>query len=350
MDLKTGGNPAVFTLMARINRTVLLRDMNRLPLSYRWVLLAARWFMKLRDMQADRLAHNVWVADIELMSLEGCRHCWTYKLLDTLSQLGAVPRAMWDHRSSLGVTKEDVMNVSIVEDVVTSALHNCFARRWQGLHDDPRSVPSLEHDKCIHAGWVMPPLRAAHGVVRRPAQPRHMKLCMSFKMLQCLARFRVGWHYLESHAARLKRRHGGANAIVPWSERKCRLCSVPTGPYYDGQPGSEDGVTGNATEDLRHFMLECPAYCLIRARFPSVFGAADGPAHTGTPCQSMLDIFACHHQHDLAACIYSMDHHRSVCLRPVGPPVLAIHGAMAAGPMLPQAEDDVEMVRLGMVD
>jgi hypothetical protein len=52
--------------------------------------------MKLRDMPADRLAYNVWVADIELV-LVGCRHCWTYMLLDTLSGLlGAVPRAAWD--------------------------------------------------------------------------------------------------------------------------------------------------------------------------------------------------------------------------------------------------------------
>jgi hypothetical protein len=79
--------------------------------------------MKLRDMPEDRLAYNVWVADIELM-LAGCRHCWTYKLLDTLSLLGAVPRAAWDHRSSLGVTKDQVMGVCIAENVVNCTLHS----------------------------------------------------------------------------------------------------------------------------------------------------------------------------------------------------------------------------------
>jgi hypothetical protein len=39
-----------------------------------------------------------------------------------------------------------------------------------------------------------------------------------------------------------------------------RLCAVPTGPYYDGQPGIAAGESRNATEDLMHFMLECPAY------------------------------------------------------------------------------------------
>ena len=319
---------------------VVLRDMNRMPLSYKWVLLASRWFMKLRDMSVDRLAYNVWVADIELM-LDGCRHCWTYKLLDTLTHLGVLPRAEWDCLSSLVVTKEQVMSLCIVEDVVQSAMHRCFALRWQDLHHDPRLAPSLQHDKCIHACWVMPANVVTSGSVGRPAQPGHMKLCMSFKMLQCYARFRVGWHYLESHAARLKQRHRGTQA-VPWGDRKCRLCSVPTGPYYDGQSRGEGGP-GNATEDLRHFMLECPAYCHIRAKYPSVFigGPALSAVDDSSGRQRMLHIFACRKQSDLAACIYLMNHHRTLCLRPPEQP---------SGHSLPDARDDVEMIRLGLID
>jgi Reverse transcriptase (RNA-dependent DNA polymerase) len=323
---------------------VLLRDMNRLPLSYRWVVLACRWFMKLRDMDADRLAYNVWVADIELM-LDGCPQCWTYKLLHTLTRLEVVPGALWDRRSNAGVTKEGVMGICIQEDVVKAALHKCFAVRWQGLHHNPRSAPSLEHDKCIHACWVMPPVAVTAGVVARSAQPRHMKLCMSFKMLQCLARFRVGWHYLESHSARLKRRHSGT-PIVPWGDRKCRLCSVPTGPYYDGQPGGVGGGGGNVVEDLRHFLLECPAYCHIRAKYPSLFCGAESSLHDNPSERTMLAIFGCHKQAELAACLYSMNHHRVECLQPRPP---GTHGG-AAGHVLPEAEDDVEMVRLGMMD
>ena len=324
---------------------VLLRDMNRLPLSYRWVILASRWFMNLRDMPADRLAYNVWVADIELM-LEGCRHCWTYKLLDTLSYLGVMSRAAWDHHSSAGVTREGVMGVCISEDAVKLALHKLLASRWRGLHHDPRSAPSLEHEKCIHARWVMPPVEvdAALDVVGRSAQSKHMKLCMSFKMLQCLARFRVGWHYLESHSARLQRRHG--TPVLAWSDRKCRLCSVPTGPYYDGQPGGQ-GDSRFAAEDLKHFMLECPAYCHIRDRYPAIFGGMAVQEARRESDKRMLDIFCCHQQADLAACIYSMNRHRAVCLQPRP---LATPGERLARAILPVALEDVEMIRLGMTD
>jgi hypothetical protein len=50
----------------------------------------------------------------------------------------------------------------------------------------------------------------------------------------------------------------------------------------------------------------------------------------------MLDIVvACRQQHDVAACIYSMNQHRTVCLQPPGQPGLVV---------LPDAQDDVEMI------
>jgi hypothetical protein len=68
---------------------VLLRDFNRSPIMHHWVILAARWFMTLKGMPPDRLAHCAWIADIELM-LAGCRECWTYRLSHTMSRLGVI--------------------------------------------------------------------------------------------------------------------------------------------------------------------------------------------------------------------------------------------------------------------
>jgi hypothetical protein len=59
--------------------------------------LAARLFMTLKCMPDDRLAHCAWVADIDLM-LAGCRSCWTYLLLHTMSLLGVLSRNACDHR------------------------------------------------------------------------------------------------------------------------------------------------------------------------------------------------------------------------------------------------------------
>ena len=177
---------------------MLLRDFNRTPLSHQWVVLASRWFTKLQDMSADRLAHNAWMADIQLM-LDGCRDCWTHKLLHTLSRLGVVDELLWNRARHPGVTISGVKEISISEPAITEALSQQLSARWQGLHDDPRNAPSSAHERCIHAAWILP-------LAHVPRTSAHLKLCMSFKMLQCLARYRLGWHYLETHSARLKRR------------------------------------------------------------------------------------------------------------------------------------------------
>jgi hypothetical protein len=320
---------------------VLLRDFNRLPLSYRWVVLASRWFVKLQDMDVGRLAYNVWVADIELM-LDGCRQCWTYMLLQTLTILEVVPSSAWDPAVNTSISKADVMQICLVEEVVQNSLQRRFSSRWVGLHPNPRLAPQAAHDRCIHATWVLPTFADAHQC-QQPSSP-HLKLCMSFKMLQCLARFRIGWHYLESHSARMRRRP----AVVPWGDRKCRLCAVPSGPYYYGQAAAtaDDREQQNyVVEDLLHFVLECPAYAHIRARHPAVF--CEGHVFD-EPGQRMLAIFATHRQADLASCLYSMNRHRRMCLQ--HPAVGGATSHTRQLPPLPSANDDVELMQLGMID
>jgi hypothetical protein len=317
---------------------VLLRDFNRWPISYKWVVLASRWFVKLQDMPRERLAYNVWVADIELM-LAGCKRCWTYRLLRTLTHLGVVDGAMWDRNCTIGITKVEVMHIRVREEVVKDALHKSLGARWSGLYTgSPRSAPSIGHEKVIHARWVLPVVDG--GTLRRNSP--HLKLCMSFKMLQCLARFRLGWHYLETHAARMRRR-----PILPWAQRTCRLCSVPSGRYYgDWSSGAGGGPRNNAVEDLRHFVLECPAYAHIRARYRSLL---QGENVRGlAPDQQVQAIFASQEQSQLASCLYAMNSHRLKCLQPQ-PPASTTPDTGAFGG-LPDAEDDVEMLRLGMSD
>ena len=93
-----------------------------------------------------------------------------------------------------------------------------------------------------------------------------------------------------------------------------------------------------------HFVLECPAYCHIRARHPAVF--FEGGRVYDDPSKHMLAIFAGHEQAALAACLYSMNHHRVTCLQRVDAvsstqPETAVH--------LPHVDDDVELMRLGML-
>ena len=218
--------------------------------------------------------------------------------------------------------------ISISEPAITEALSQQLSARWQGLHDDPRNAPSSAHERCIHAAWILP-------LAHVPRTSAHLKLCMSFKMLQCLARYRLGWHYLETHSARLKRR-----PVVPWSERWCRLCSVPHAVYCSDN-SSQQGGQRRYVEDLKHFLLECPAYTHIRTQYPTIFPVpADTVAANVDTNGIITSMFADSDQANLATtCLFTMTRHRDTCL------------ALAPGsspPLLSDAilGDDIELLRI----
>ena len=67
-------------------------------------------------------------------------------------------------------------------------------------------------------------------------------------------------------------------------------------------------------EDLRRFVLECPAYGHVRVRYSAVFGTA--PARVGTDLHAIFD---CDCQDQLAHALYTMTKSGEHCLsRPQG--------------------------------
>ena len=60
---------------------------------------------------------------------------------------------------------------------------------------------------------------------------------------------------------------------------------------------------GDSAEDLRHFMVECPAYDHIRDRFADVFAYDSG----FTVEEWLQEVFAGDHQGQLARCVFEMD-------------------------------------------
>jgi hypothetical protein len=251
---------------------VLLRDFNRCPIMHHWVILAARWFMALKGMSEDRLARCAWVADIELM-LGGCRECWTYKLLHTMSELGVIERStMMDQAGRVLLRKQDIMLLQLPQASIKGALQQQMNARWNALQPNPRTAPSPRIEMCTHAAWVLTAQEDS-----RCRGSKHLKLCVSFVVLQCLARLRLGWHDLQIRVGRVK-------AKVPRDQRLCRLCSTAGAPFLEHRNGN------SCVEDLKHFVLECPAYRHVRARYSDVFGRV--PAL----CTDMHAIFDCEQQ------------------------------------------------------
>ena len=304
---------------------VLMRDFQRTPIMHHWVLLAARWFMNLKCMSDDRLAYCAWVADIDLM-LSGCRDCWTYYLLHTMSLLGVLDRTMWDHRANSVVDRQCIMQLQLVPKNIKLALRAKMASRWADLHADPRTAPSGGLEMCTHAAWVLKFQGAGTCVL-----PKHLKVCASFAVLQCLARLRLGWHQLQVRTDRIKR----STERLPRHQRLCRLCSTDGAPFHAHHPGVA------LVEDVQHFLLECPAYQHLRAKYPNVFGTAivadNAPR---SPHSRVLSIFDCDQQDQLAHAIYTMTTFRSQCLS-------LPHGSHVALNSIQQiVDEDMELVRM----
>jgi hypothetical protein len=286
---------------------VLMRELHRLPVMHHWVVLAVRWWERLRAMHQDRLARVAWVSDVEL-ELSGCKSCWTYYLLHTMQRLGVIDQAAW---RAPGVSAATVCGLELKTEDVSAALTRLVKQGWaDGGAEvaDPRSAPSHHVTMCTHAAWVHP--MDDDAAFDRSTQPEYMQLCLPFRVLQCLVRLRTGVAQLEVQLGR------HARPRVPRPRRVCRLCSLAS-PSTASRPAWRTRVhartrTHDNVEDLRHFLLECPAYDHLRDAHQSIF-CPDGT--TDRCADEMVSrVLNCEDQESLAVVVYQMWLYRSVLL------------------------------------
>jgi hypothetical protein len=247
-----------------------------------------------------------------------------YKLLHTLSLLGVLSRTAWDRRANSIIDRQRIMQLQLDPKSIKLALLGRMASRWASLHADPRTAPSEGLEMCTHAAWVLK-FHADICVV-----PKHLKLCVSFAVLQCLARLRLGWHHLQIRSDKIKR----PALRLPRNERLCRLCSVEGGTFHAHHTGQA------CVEDVRHFLLECPAYQHLRVKYACVFGNAQNSDEAQSEHSRVLSVFDCDQQDQLAHVVYSMTVFRSHCLSLPPGTAMTVEGVQQI------VDENVELVRI----
>ena len=211
----------------QVKRELLLWEFMRYPIMWHWVRLVARFWQKIRASDAAySILSKAWQGDIMLM-LQGCRDCWVYKVLDTMSTLGVVDRNLWHCQGNQPRTMHDVMAIQLDEEEVHVALQakwKAGMAHYVALHLDPRSPECTSGDimAATYVAWVR---KGADVFGCSPVCFKHMGL--SFKQLQCILRFRLGWHRLGVQTGR----HAG----VPRHERVCVMCQALGDEMEDGQ-------------------------------------------------------------------------------------------------------------------
>lgn len=302
---------------------VILRDFARLPIMFHWVQLAARWFKRTASKPAC-LAHHALLADLALLIRrrhtvdagfvsDACKQCWSYYFFATMTDLDVIHQSKWDidRDPTLTVERLLALSSSIDEKMVVSRLRRLLLVRWNGLWHDPAlpNAPSGRFERCVHAAWILPLPRVVNDRLVTESPP-HLKLCAPFKLLQCLAKFRLGWHHLSVMTGRHRRPR------IPRHERVCPLCSP--GCLFEHGRRSND----SAVEDVRHFLLHCPAYNHLRQTFGDVFyGYPRSDIHVaeeiggdGWLLVRLFHTADMHHQLRFARCIFLMSLYRKECM------------------------------------
>jgi hypothetical protein len=286
-------------MMAGVGRTVkhhlLLADFMRYPIMWHWVVLAVRWWLRLTgDSHRDSLAAAALRDNVRLM-LAGCKECWAFRLLDTLSTLGVVLRQAWMPSTGMVPAVQQVLQLNIAEKDVLSALQHKFDSVLVGAQGGPSprdpACPSSSIMVSTYLAWV----RAAD-LSRRPMHLKHTR--MTFQQVQCVSRLRLGWHKLAIQEGRFRN--------IQRDQRGCPLCVQL--PARLRTAVAEEG----AVEDILHFVVECPALDGMRERFPVLYhpeyiSSADAGTHARY-------VFNHKHQGMVATALQSLLRHREELL------------------------------------
>lgn len=287
---------------------VLLRDMHRVPIMFHWIVLAVRWWNKLRgfapasgDQPVSCVAYHAWKADVSLMC-RGCDKCWSHQLLSTLESLHVLSAAQWR-----GATAESILQLQFDSASIRAALSNLYQSWWQtgaAAHPNPRLAPSSGIDMCTHTQWVLPATTCS--MYERSSAPRHLKLCLPFRVTQILMKFRTGWHHLRVHRGRM------LPDRIPREQRLCELCSFPNSrSAWRAQISARVGGIASV-EDLKHFVLECPAYEHIRQQHAALFAPPEGSGPYSNA--TMQHFFSATNQAHVAAVLFKMHTYRMFIL------------------------------------
>ena len=180
------------------DKVMLMREFGRYPVMWHWVALATRFWIRAIKMGSHKLVCKALRADIELM-LAGCKKCWSYYLLQSLTIVGVVQDSDWSPSGTSHVTVDSIMALDIQEKVVRESLKQMFDKCWEDVDlvcEHPQD-PACPRNRIIHNSYVA----WARGL--HDDAPTYLKAkTLSFRMVQCIAKMRLGWHCLAIHTGR----------------------------------------------------------------------------------------------------------------------------------------------------
>jgi len=231
------------------HKWTVLAEFGRQPLLVQWLALAGRFWHRVRLMPPGRLLREAVTASIELWLQHREERSWVGDFLACLEAIGVLST---EQMSACG-TVQCVWALPITEAGIQGKAVAHFAKVWANSAGDPRTAPSEAVVAATYVRWVR------GGVPSGPAP--HFTALLGYKAKATLLRLRVSSYPLRIATGRNEgsgARNAGPDGRlgprgIPRAERMCRCC------------------TADIVEDLKHFLLECPAYTAVKQQFAPLF-------------------------------------------------------------------------------
>jgi hypothetical protein len=265
----------------------LLSEFGHTPLMHHHLKLAARFWNKMSSLQPTSTLYRVWKNDVLLAITHKYKHCWSFQFLAALAKLNMCP-------SPSIMTMQQALDLRVHVPQLVTKLH-ALARQFLdpstlGNVRCPRSCPSEFVTGITYRYWA--------GMTAARGGALHARQFMNVLHRYSLTRLRLSCSPL--------RMVQGRNAGLERDRRTCQIHSS-FDPHH------------TAVEDIRHFLLECPAYEGLRLHpyFKAIFACLYSPVVANVPLttsQMVRQILTHPDQSRLAMCVHRMFNLRSLIL------------------------------------
>jgi hypothetical protein len=276
--------------ISRCGRTapnwVLHQELCVQPLQAYIVRRMLNFWNRLRE-SPNSLAALVAKADIKLM-LEGCKSCWTYKLIQFIARLDEHMCTTFmsvEHAEPFlcrSVFPEDAESYFWDLKFAPRQVADCVNRFWQRrmtsrFVGDPRST-HIYPKFHAYVDWVGLPIHP----------PAHLSTLIPWNERRSLMTFRVGaWCFIEVNKDRVSRLGHRRTR----GQRHCPLCTM------------------GRVEDEYHVLMECPYYDDVRSRHTALF-----PNRQDTPTTYRMRCILNHeNQTEVASLVHCIATRRQAC-------------------------------------
>jgi hypothetical protein len=226
-------------------RAVMMAELGRVPMGAKCIELIVKFWNKVAKEEGAEITRSVFLENMAIP--DG----WGSSLNSLLRRATGEEVEMVNEQS--GLAELDIP--AIMDKALKRGLPHLWGEAVH-IHGEVRGVPDTCRNgfkRYKYLAWFGGPRLDIHRPLKT-VKDMPVNTCIALSHVRVVAKFRCGMHWLATEKTRsVPDPESGRSRVVDRSARRCRCCD------------------NNDREDELHLVV-CPAYEVLRVRFPQVFG------------------------------------------------------------------------------